>query len=76
MRQTGHKSAEMLARYIRIREIFTRNAAAGLGIWPLRKRASRALASELAGTGSPAFFQNGRPGARGKRRDERFMCRT
>ena len=31
MRQTGHKSAEMLARYIRIGEIFTRNAAAGLG---------------------------------------------
>jgi integrase len=32
MRQTGHKSAEMLARYIRIGEIFTRNASAGLGI--------------------------------------------
>jgi len=32
MRQTGHKSAEMLAKYIRIGEIFTRNAAAGLGI--------------------------------------------
>jgi integrase len=32
MRQTGHKSAEMLARYIRISEMFTRNAAAGLGI--------------------------------------------
>ena len=32
MRQTGHRSAEMLARYIRIGEIFTRNAAAGLGI--------------------------------------------
>jgi integrase len=32
MRQTGHKSAQMLARYIRIGEIFTRNAAAGLGI--------------------------------------------
>jgi hypothetical protein len=32
MRQTGHKSAEMLARYIRIGELFTRNAAAGLGI--------------------------------------------
>ncbi|MGA3347083.1 MAG: site-specific integrase [Terracidiphilus sp.] len=32
MRQTGHKSVEMLARYIRIGEIFTRNAAAGLGI--------------------------------------------
>jgi integrase len=32
MRQTGHRSAEMLARYIRIGEMFTRNAAAGLGI--------------------------------------------
>jgi integrase len=32
MRRTGHKSTEMLARYIRIGEIFTRNAAAGLGI--------------------------------------------
>jgi integrase len=32
MCQTGHKSAEMLARYIRIGEMFTRNAAAGLGI--------------------------------------------
>jgi hypothetical protein len=32
MRQTGHKSAEMLAKYIRIGEMFTRNAAAGLGI--------------------------------------------
>lgn len=32
MRQTGNKSAEMLARYIRIGEMFTRNAAAGLGI--------------------------------------------
>jgi integrase len=32
MRQTGHKSAEMLAKYIRIGETFTRNAAAGLGI--------------------------------------------
>ena len=32
MHQTGHKSAEMLARYIRIGEIFTRNAAVGLGI--------------------------------------------
>lgn len=32
MRQTGHKSAEMLARYIHSGEIFTRNAAAGLGI--------------------------------------------
>jgi integrase len=32
MRQTGHKSAEMLAKYIRIGEMLTRNAAAGLGI--------------------------------------------
>jgi integrase len=32
MRQTGHKSPSMLARYIRIGEMFTRNAAAGLGI--------------------------------------------
>jgi integrase len=32
MRQTGHKSAQMLARYIRIGEIFTRNDAAGLGV--------------------------------------------
>jgi integrase len=32
MRQTGHKSPEMLAKYIRIGEMFTRNAAAGLGI--------------------------------------------
>ena len=32
MRQTGHKSAEMLVCYIRIGEIFTRNAAAWLGI--------------------------------------------
>jgi len=32
MRQTGHKSAEMLAKYIRIGDMFTRNAAAGLGI--------------------------------------------
>ena len=32
MRQTGHKSAEMLSKYIRIGEMFTRNAAAGLGI--------------------------------------------
>jgi hypothetical protein len=31
MRQTGHKSAEMLVCYIRIGEIFTRNAAAWLG---------------------------------------------
>jgi hypothetical protein len=32
MRQTGDKSVGILARYIRIGEIFTRNAAAGLGI--------------------------------------------
>jgi hypothetical protein len=32
MRQTDHKSTEMLAKYIRIGEMFTRNAAAGLGI--------------------------------------------
>jgi hypothetical protein len=29
---TGHKSAEMLAKYIRIGEMFTRNATTGLGI--------------------------------------------
>lgn len=32
MRQTGHKSPVMLAKYIRIANIFTHNAAAGLGI--------------------------------------------
>ena len=32
MRQTGHKSAETLARYIRIGKMFTHNAAASLGI--------------------------------------------
>ena len=32
MRQTGHKSSVMLAKYIRVGEIFTHNAAAGLGI--------------------------------------------
>ena len=32
MRQTGHRSAVTLGRYIRIGEIFTHNAAAGLGI--------------------------------------------
>lgn len=32
MRQTGHESSVMLARYIRIAEMFTHNAAAGLGI--------------------------------------------
>jgi hypothetical protein len=32
MRQTGHKSSAMLAKYIRIGQMFTQNAAAGLGI--------------------------------------------
>lgn len=32
MRQTGHKSAETLAKYIRIGQMFTHNAAANLGI--------------------------------------------
>ena len=32
MRQTGHKSAETLARYIRIGQMFTHNAATSLGI--------------------------------------------
>ena len=32
MRQTGHKSSVMLAKYIRIGQMFTCNAAAGLGI--------------------------------------------
>jgi len=32
MRQTGHKSTEMLAKYIRIGGIITRNATAGLDI--------------------------------------------
>jgi site-specific recombinase XerD len=32
MRQTGHKSAETLAKYIRIGRMFTSNAAASLGI--------------------------------------------
>jgi integrase len=32
MRQTGHRSQAMVGRYIRIGEMFTRNAAAGLGI--------------------------------------------
>ena len=31
MRQTGHKSTKMLAKYIRIGEIFTRNVSAGPG---------------------------------------------
>jgi hypothetical protein len=30
--QTGHRSPEILAKYIRIGGIFTRNAAAGFGI--------------------------------------------
>ena len=47
MRQTGHKSAEMLAKYIRIGEMFTRNAAAGLGIWPLRKRAYQSFSASV-----------------------------
>jgi len=29
-RQTGHKSSKMLDRYIRLGEMFTRNAASGL----------------------------------------------
>ena len=32
MRQTGHKSRETLAKYIRIGQMFTHNAAASLGI--------------------------------------------
>jgi len=32
MHPIGHKSTEMLARYIRIGEMFTRNTAAELGI--------------------------------------------
>jgi hypothetical protein len=32
MRQTGHKSSEMLAKYIRIGEMFTRYSGAELGI--------------------------------------------
>jgi hypothetical protein len=36
IRQTGHKSAEMRAKYIRIGEMFTRNATTGLGIQSLR----------------------------------------
>ncbi|MGA2891187.1 MAG: site-specific integrase [Terracidiphilus sp.] len=32
MRQTGHRSHVTLGKYIRIDEVFTRNAAAGLGI--------------------------------------------
>jgi hypothetical protein len=41
IRQTGHKSAEMLARYICIGEMFTRNATAKLGICPPRKEHSQ-----------------------------------
>lgn len=43
MRQTGHRSPSMLAKYNRIGGIFTLNAAAGLGIEPLRKRAYQRL---------------------------------
>jgi integrase len=32
MRQTGHKSSTMLGKYIRIGQMFTHNAAAGLGL--------------------------------------------
>ncbi len=32
MKQTGHKSVETLRRYIRLGQIFTQNAASGLGI--------------------------------------------
>jgi integrase len=32
MKQTGHKSREVLGAYIRMGEIFTHNAASGLGI--------------------------------------------
>jgi hypothetical protein len=32
MRQTGHKSRDTLAKYIRIGQMFTHNAAASLGI--------------------------------------------
>ena len=32
MRLTGHKSSAMLAKYIRVGEMFTHNASAGLGI--------------------------------------------
>jgi bifunctional non-homologous end joining protein LigD len=32
MRQTGHKSSDMLAKYIRVGQMFTHNAAARLGI--------------------------------------------
>jgi hypothetical protein len=35
MRQTGHKSVEILRRYIRMGEIFLENAATGLGIQDL-----------------------------------------
>jgi hypothetical protein len=32
MRQTGHRSSVTLGKYIRIAQMFTCNAAAGLGI--------------------------------------------
>ncbi len=32
MRQTGHKSSVVLAKYIRIGQMFTHNATAGLSI--------------------------------------------
>ena len=32
MKQTGHKTVETLRRYIRLGQIFTQNAASGLGI--------------------------------------------
>jgi hypothetical protein len=32
MRQTGHKSSAMLAKYIRIDQMFTHNAASGMSI--------------------------------------------
>ena len=32
MKQTGHKAVETLRRYIRLGQIFTQNAASGLGI--------------------------------------------
>jgi len=32
MRQTGHKSADMVARYVRDASLFDDNAAAGIGL--------------------------------------------
>jgi integrase len=32
MRQTGHKSADMVARYVRDASLFLDNAAAGIGL--------------------------------------------